>query len=157
MQNFDELAERYISAVEKQKQSDGKATDNFTRGDMETCFVVGAQSMETLQDGMEGTFGQAIGSLKRGFLVARKGWNGKGMFLFMRPFDMLKDDFIIDTVKSLPCNFKEWVKAHPNENNERFFTQYICLKAADGSIVNGWQASQTDMLSEDWVIVNPKD
>jgi len=155
MQNFDELAEQYISAVETQKQSDGNPTDSFTRGDMETCFVVGAQSMETLQEGKEGTFGQAIGSLKRGFLVARKGWNGKGMFLFMRPFDMLKDDFIIDTVKSLPYNFKEWVKAHPNAEGERFFTHYICMKAADGSISNGWNASTPDMFAEDWVIVNP--
>ena len=36
---------------------------------METCFVSGAQSMEQLQEGCEGTFGQAVGSLKRGFLV----------------------------------------------------------------------------------------
>ena len=103
-----------LGAVEKQKESEGKAGDGFTRGDMETCFVAGAQSMEALQEGCEGTFGQAVGSLKRGFLVRRKGWNGVGMFLFMRPFDSLKDDFIIDTVKSLPYNFKEWVKAHPN-------------------------------------------
>ncbi len=155
MQNFDELAGQYISAVETQKETDGRDKSAFTRGDMETCFVVGAQSMEQLQEGREGTFGQAIGSLKRGFLVARKGWNGKGMFLFARPMDSLKDDFIIGTVKSLPYNFKEWVKAHPNETGERFFTQYICMKAADGSVVNGWLASQTDMLSEDWVLVDP--
>lgn len=130
--------------VEKQKVSEGKAVDSFTRGDMETCCVYGAQSMEQLQEGFEGTFGQAIGSLKHGFLVRRKGWNGKGMFLFLRPWDSLKDEFIIDTVKSLPFNFKEWVKAHPNESGERFFTQYICMKAADGSVVNGWNATQVD-------------
>ncbi len=157
MQNFDEQAEKYLGAVEKQKESEGKAGEGFTRGDMETCFVSGAQSMEVLQEGCEGTFGQAVGSLKRGFLVRRKGWNGKGMFLFLRPFDSLKDGFIIDTVKSLPYNFKEWVKAHPNAEGERFFTQYICMKAADGSIVNGWQGSQTDMLSEDWVLVDPNE
>jgi len=110
-----------------------------------------------LQEGCQGTFGQAIGSLKNGFLVRRQGWNGKGMFLFMRPSDILKDEFIADTVKSLPFNFKEWVKAHPNAEGERFFTQYICMKAADGSIVNGWLASQTDMLSEDWVLVDPNE
>jgi hypothetical protein len=27
------------------------------------------------------------------------------------------------------------------------------MKAADGSIVIGWLASQTDMLAEDWVVV----
>ena len=155
MQNFDELAEKYISAVEKQKVSDNRSTDTFTRGDMETCYVVGAQEASELQEGIEGTFGQAIGSLKHGKLVARKGWNGKGMFLFMRPMDLLKDDFIINIVKSLPDNFKEWVKAHPAASNERYFTQYICMKAADGAISNGWNPSTPDVLAEDWVIVAP--
>lgn len=157
MQNFDELAEGYLGLVEKQKESEGKAGEGFTRGDMETCFVSGAQSMETLQEGCEGTFGQAIGSLKHGFLVRRKGWNGKGMFLFMRPFCVLDDKIIINDVKSLPYNFKGWVKAHPNAEGGRFFTQYICMKAADGSIVNGWNATQVDMLSEDWVLVDPNE
>ena len=157
MQNFDELAEGYLGLVEKQKESEGKAVDSFSRGDMETCFVSGAQSMEQLQEGREGTFGQAVGSLKHGFLVRRKGWNGKGMFLFLRPWDSLNDGFITGTVKSLPWNFKEWVKAHPSAEGERLFTQYICMKAADGSIVNGWLASQTDMLSEDWVLVDPNE
>jgi hypothetical protein len=31
------------------------------------------------------------------------------------------------------------------------------MKAADGSIVNGWLASQTDILAEDWVLVNPEE
>lgn len=157
MQNFDELAEGYLGLVEKQKESEGKAVDSFTRGDMETCYVSGAQSMEQLQEGFEGTFGQAIGSLKHGFLVRRKGWNGKGMFLFMRPFDLLTDGLITDTVKSLPWSFKEWVKTHPSEDGKRLFTQYICMKAADGSIVNGWNATQVDMLSEDWVLVDPNE
>lgn len=91
--------------------------------------VVGAQDAARLQEGQTGSFGQAIGSLKNGFLVRRQGWNGKGMFLFMRPADMLSDDFIVDTVKSLPYNFKQWVKNHPNERKERFFTQYICMKS----------------------------
>jgi len=157
-QNHDQMAEQYISAVEKQKQSEGYTPDqSFTRGDMETCFVAGAQSMERLQEGCTGTFGQAIGSLKNGFLVRRQGWNGKGMFLFMRPWCVLDDKTIINEVKSLPWNFKEWVKAHPNDARQRVFTEYICMKAADGSIVNGWLASQTDMLADDWELVNPEE
>lgn len=157
MMNLDEMAEKYLGAVETQKKTENKDFDGkFTRGDMETCYVTGASESQVLQVGQSGSFGQAIGSLKHGFLVAREGWNGKGMFLFMRPFDVLKDDFIIDTVKSLPYNFKQWVKNHPNERKERFFTQYICMKAADGSIVNGWLASQTDMLADDWVLVDPE-
>ena len=155
-QNHDEMAEKYISAVENQKQSEGQFDKSFTRGDMQTCFVSGCQSMERLQEGCDGSFGQAVGSLKHGFLVRRKGWNGKGMFLFMRPFDTLPDKMITEQVKSLPWNFKEWVRHHPNEEHSRFFTQYICMKDADGSIVNGWLASQTDILAEDWVLVSPE-
>lgn len=104
-----------------------------------------------------GTFGQAIGSLRNGFLVRREGWNGKGMFLFMRPWCVLDDKTIINDVKSLPWNFKEWVKAHPNDARQRVFTEYICLKAADGTIVNGWLPSQIDMLTDDWELVNPEE
>jgi hypothetical protein len=32
------------------------------------------------------------------------------------------------------------------------YSACLCMKAAGGTIVNGWLASQTDMLSEDWMI-----
>ena len=32
------------------------------------------------------------------------------------------------------------------------FTAYICMKAADGTIINGWLASPSDMLANDWMI-----
>jgi hypothetical protein len=106
-------------------------------------------------------FGQAIEALKQGKRVARIGWNGKGMFIFQRPEDELQVDFIIDKVKSLPQSVKDFFKAKnekemPNEQGlEKVkFTSYLCMYAADGSIVNGWLASQTDMLSEDWTILD---
>lgn len=113
--------------------------------------------MEQLQEGFEGTFGQAIGSLKHGFLVRRKGWNGKSMFIFLLRRCVIDDMAIINDAWSLPYNFKEWVKAHPNDKGERFFTQYIYMKAADGSIMVGWNATQVDMFSEDWVLVDPNE
>ena len=113
--------------------------------------------METLN------FGLALEALKQGKRVARQGWNGKGMFIFMRPADELNIDFVIDKVKSLPQSVKDYyLQDITNEQGERVpadkndtikFTSYICMKAADGSIVNGWLASQTDMLSEDWVVL----
>ena len=85
------------------------------------------------------------------------------MFIFMRPADELNIDFVIDRVKSLPQSVKDYyLQDITNERGERApadeydtikFTAYICMKAADGSIVNGWLASQTDMLSEDWEIL----
>jgi hypothetical protein len=105
-------------------------------------------------------FGEALQILKQGGLVARAGWNGKRMFIFMRPGDTLKTSFI-PQVKSLPESVKKWIdeniddKVNPGETGLQnvVFTPYLCMKAADNSIVNGWLASQTDMLSEDWEIV----
>ena len=109
-------------------------------------------------------FGQAIEALKQGKRVARHGWNGKGMFLFMRPADELNIDFVVNKVKSLPQSVKEYYRQDivdekgnplPFEIDDVVkFTAYICMKAADGTIVNGWFASQIDMLSEDWTILD---
>jgi hypothetical protein len=69
-------------------------------------------------------FGQAIEALKQGKKVARAGWNGKGMHLeLQRP----------DAHSKMPL-------------------PYIYMYTAQGDNVP-WLASQTDMLSEDWVTV----
>lgn len=106
-------------------------------------------------------FGQAIEALKQGKLVAREGWNGKNMFVFQRPSDTLTTGFI-PNVKSLPQSVKDWIdknmddKQNPGEQGLTpvKFTAYLCLKSADNTIVNGWLASQSDMLAEDWLILN---
>lgn len=90
-------------------------------------------------------FGEAIEALKEGKRVARKGWNGKGMFLYLTqgsevPYAKLKKE----TQKALiTC-------PDPVVN----INAHIDMFAADGSVVIGWLASQTDMLSEDWYLVN---
>lgn len=107
------------------------------------------------------TFGTALAAAKCGFLIAREGWNGKGMFVFMRPADELPVDTIVFQVKSLPRAVKDWFASQTNPSlpyrldGETLikFTAYLCMKAADGSIVNGWLASQTDMLATDWCIL----
>jgi hypothetical protein len=119
-------------------------------------------------------FGQAIEALKQGKRVARQGWNGKGMFIFMRPADELSVDFIVNKVKSLPDSVKDFYNCDytysdidnqaigtfkqdeiiPQSEVKIKFTAYLCMLAADGTIVNGWLASQTDILSEDWTILD---
>lgn len=95
------------------------------------------------------SFGIAIELLKQGQRVARAGWNGKGMFIFMRPEDTLPEA-VIAGVKSLPVSAKNFFveQARPIK-----FTGYLCMYAADGTIVNGWLASQTDILAEDWTLI----
>lgn len=105
-------------------------------------------------------FGAALDLAKQGKLVAREGWNGKGMFIFMRPGDHIPVKNI-ENIKTLPDAVKEYFK-NGNEivangitaiNEAVDFTPYLCMKAADNTIVNGWLASQTDMLANDWVEV----
>lgn len=89
-------------------------------------------------------FGMALVALKRGKAVARKGWNGKGMFLTLQNGSEVDGkDMRNDVAKDYYGNSK--VKICP----------HIDMKAADGTYVVGWLASQTDMLAEDWLIVEP--
>lgn len=94
------------------------------------------------------TFGGALELLKMGFRVARKGWNGKGMFIYMQDgsypyFYQLKDSVQKKLLETNCADSDGKVNINP----------HIDMKAADGSIVIGWVASQTDMLSNDWIVV----
>jgi hypothetical protein len=87
-------------------------------------------------------FGQAIEALKQGKKVAREGWNGKGMFLYYVPEN--KYPASRNTLNTLDGMF---------ENNMVPYGAYIAMKTAQNNVIP-WLASQTDMLSEDWVIVD---
>lgn len=90
-------------------------------------------------------FGTALQLMKNGAKVARLGWNGKGMFISVSPGS-----------SALPAA-KFW-----NPNNRDFATAHggvadvlpcITMKTADDKILMGWLASQSDMLSDDWMVV----
>lgn len=99
-------------------------------------------------------FEQALAAVKQGKLISRDGWNGKKMFVFMRPADELEPEFIVK-IKSLPDAYKNTLKNVTFQEGEKIkFGAYLCMKAADNSIMNGWLASQTDMLSTDWCILD---
>ena len=84
-------------------------------------------------------FGSALQALKHGQKVAREGWNGKGMFLFLVPGSVF-------TVNRAPL----W-GIYP-EGTEINYRPHIDMKTVDGEIVP-WVASQTDLLADDWCIV----
>ena len=99
-------------------------------------------------------FGQALDAVKQGKLISREGWNGKGMFVFQRPADEIQIS-AIPNIKSLPQSVKDFVaNISASQTSVIPFTAYLCMKAADQSIVNGWLASQTDMLANDWCILD---
>ena len=86
-------------------------------------------------------FGQAIEALKEGKKVARKGWNGKGMFLWLKPAATVKAGWCKDPM----------LRAIAEKNGGEIpALGTICMFTAQREILSGWLASQTDMLSEDW-------
>lgn len=147
MKTQDEMAEIYISAVEKMKRRDYPGWDGttFTRDDMETCYVVGAQEAKRLPVGGTGTFGQAVEALKSGFKVAREGWNGKDMWLWLKDETMVKSEW---------CHDPALKRIADNNGGEIYAGGCICLKTAQNTIQSGWNPSQQDVLATDWVLVS---
>lgn len=70
------------------------------------------------------SFSQALRDLKNGFKLARQGWNGKKMYIQLQ---------------------------RPDEHS-KMTAPYIYMKTADNQLVP-WLASQTDLMSDDWAIV----
>ena len=91
-------------------------------------------------------FGKALEFLKQGHKVARKGWNGKGMFIYL-----------VRGQKVAKCNLRNEAHLHlevkDHHHEEITISSHVDMKAADGSIVVGWLASQTDMLADDWEVI----
>lgn len=86
------------------------------------------------------TFGEALEALKAGKKVARKGWNGKGMHL------------ILINGKCIHNSITECYGDGIAEHTPKVLDS-IAMYTAQKQLVIGWLASQTDMLAEDWHIV----
>lgn len=90
-------------------------------------------------------FGDAISALKNGKKVARRGWNGKGMYLWLKQGTKILADCCKDPILKSICD---------SEGGDIDGLPTICMKTADNKVLTGWLASQTDMLSEDWIIIS---
>ena len=78
------------------------------------------------------SFAEALTALKAGKRVSREGWNGNGMWLVL----ISQSHYDVAVGKAGGAShLKPW----------------IALKTADNGLVP-WQASQTDVLAEDWLI-----
>lgn len=84
-------------------------------------------------------FGLAVEAMKLGKKVARTCWNGKGMFVFLVPGSQFK------------VNRAPLLGIYP-EGTEINYHAHIDMKTADNKVVP-WLASQTDVLADDWCIV----
>jgi hypothetical protein len=88
-------------------------------------------------------FSYALGLIKEGQRVARRGWNGKDMFIFLVPGSTFQ------------VNRPPLLGIYP-EGTEINYQPHIDMKTADGTIVP-WLASQTDLLAEDWKLYEGKE
>lgn len=83
------------------------------------------------------SFGEAIKYLKRGFKVARQGWNGKNQYVELA------------TCISYKNNAGEIV----NVDHQNIGNKALAFVGTSG-VQMGWLASQADMLAEDWIFVD---
>ncbi len=95
-----------------------------------------ADSAEETGNSWSSCFAGALSALKSGRCVAREGWNGKGMYLFLVP----QDGYMITKMTTHPD--------HSGLANGAF----IAMKTADNKVVP-WLASQTDILADDWRVL----
>lgn len=91
-------------------------------------------------------FGKALQLLKDNRCVARSGWHGRGMCIFLRPGDDISPK-IAAKIKTIPPLIS---RAIAESNVTVSFTSYICMRLANGVIVNSWLPSQSDVLMHDW-------
>ena len=85
------------------------------------------------------SFSMALEHIKAGHRVARSGWNGKDMFIFLvqgSRFEVNREPLASILGMGSMVNYHG----------------HVDMRTADGSIVP-WLCSQTDMLAEDWTLV----
>ena len=93
-------------------------------------------------------FGEALTHVRNGKRIARLGWNGKGMYVYLTEG------------RSIPTD--EWVARIPSQELTEAEKKLGCvivkphldMKTAQNTRIIGWSATQTDMLAEDWYVVD---
>ncbi len=105
-------------------------------------------------------FGQALEAIKAGQKVARSGWNGKGMFIWLNKGSVdhrsLEDAATGEELPKAALGNIGGVNLSLFEKGDKgTATRFpnINMKAAGGETVTGWLASQTDMLADDWQVL----
>ena len=106
-------------------------------------------SADTVGTGRElVSFGTATAAMKQGKMVARVGWNGKGMFAF-RQVPSNVPEAIVPNMSSLPQPVKDELVRRGGDLN---YSNQMCLVKPDNTL-NGWVPSAADILTADWVIL----
>lgn len=134
------LSGEFFADESKEKQANAwretarKAYDLQNTFEKRTPFVI-----PPIHEG-KGSFGEAIELAKRGFKVARTGWNGSGMFAYIVP------------AASYPAKTGA-AKQYFGQDALVPYREYWALKTAQNDIAT-WSPSGSDSLANDWCIVD---
>lgn len=87
-------------------------------------------------------FSLALEYMRQGRSIARTGWNGKGMFVYYVPEG-----------RYVPTTVVGGRIANANDDGLVPYRAYVAMKTVDNDVVP-WIASQSDLLADDWVVVD---
>ena len=124
MEKKDFYGTKRVTAWPEVRESDGQEGYAVTYEDGYTSWSPKGVFEAAYQPIDALSFGHAIVVLKSGGKVSRKGWNGVGL----------------------------WLELQVPDEHSKMTLPYIYLNYPDGQRVP-WLASQTDVLSDDWIIV----
>lgn len=85
-------------------------------------------------------FGGALSALRDGKRIARHGWNGKGMFVYLVP----PASYAVQTGAA---------KAHFGEGSMAPYNAYFAIKNVNDT-VSTWVPSVNDCLADDWYVLS---
>lgn len=92
-------------------------------------------------------FGAAVLAITAGKQVAREGWNGKGMYIYLTKGREIPADKWEVRIPSQKLTEAE------KERGSVIIGDHIDMMNAQGVRIIGWLASQSDMLADDWYVV----
>lgn len=101
------------------------------------------------------SFPMAVIAAKAGRRIARAGWNGKAMWVALTPGSTVP----VGQARAGAASHRaaELISGAPDlyaaEGQKLTILPHLDMRAADGSLVIGWLASQTDLLAEDWMVL----
>lgn len=88
-------------------------------------------------------FGEAVEAAKAGKKIARSGWNGRGMFIYHVPAGRYPPT--TDAGREIASQERDGLVP---------YRDYMAMRTVTGEVVP-WLASQSDVLEDDWTIVDP--
>lgn len=121
------------------KMKDGQEGYEVVYPDGYVSWSPAAAFEESYRETTGMNFGLAYEAMRKGFKVARAGWNGKNMFIFIVPGSVFQ------------VNRPPLLGIYPEGTTIKYHS-HVDMKTADDQVVP-WLCSQTDMAADDWQIV----